>query len=78
MYRVIAGHVEKLPGEVKEGERRYRTYSLRATTATLLLDAGVNLRKAQELLGHHHVTPTQIYDKWRHTSKESASHDASI
>jgi site-specific recombinase XerD len=56
-----------------KGERRYGTHSLRVTTATPLLDAGVNLRKAQELLGHRHVTPTQIYDKWKRTSKESAS-----
>jgi site-specific recombinase XerD len=41
-----------------KGERLYWTHSLRATTATLLLDAGVNLRKAQELLGHRHVTST--------------------
>ena len=40
MYRVIAGYVAKLPGAVKEGELLYSTHSLRATTATLLLDAG--------------------------------------
>jgi site-specific recombinase XerD len=75
MYRVIAGYVGKLPGAVKEGARLYSTHSLRATTATLLLDAGVDIRKVQELLGHRHVTTTQIYDKRRRTTKESASHD---
>ena len=78
MYRVIAGYVEKLPGAVKEGARLYSTHSLRATTATLLLDAGVDIRKVQELLGHRHVTTTQIYDKRRRTTRESASHDVPI
>ena len=45
MYRVIARYVAKLPGAVKEGTRLYSTHSLRATTATLLLDAGVDIRK---------------------------------
>jgi integrase len=54
MYRVIARYVARLPGAVKEGSRLYSTHSLRATTATLLLDAGVDIRKVQELLGHRH------------------------
>jgi site-specific recombinase XerD len=34
--------------------------------------------KVQDLLGHKHVTTTQIYDKhWRGAS-ESASHDVPI
>src|ERR1700730_738149 len=78
MYRVIAAYVAKLPGAVKEGARLYSTHSLRATTATLLLDAGVDIRKVQELLGHRHVTTTQIYDKRRRTTKESASHDVPV
>ncbi len=78
MYRVIVGYVAKLPGEVKEGTRLYSTHSLRATTATLLLDAGVDIRKVQGLLGHRHVTTTQIYDKRRRTNWGSASHDVPI
>jgi site-specific recombinase XerD len=78
MYRVIAGYVAKLAGAVKEGTRLYSTHSLRATTTTLLLDAGVDIRKVQELLGHRHITTTQIYDKRRRTTKESASHDVPI
>ena len=64
----------KLAGTVKEGARLYSTHSLRATTATLLLDAGVHIHKVQELLGHRHITTTQIYDKRRRSTSESASH----
>ena len=56
----------------------YTPHSLRATTATLLLDAGVDIAKVQELLGHKHITTTQIYDKRRRSTDESASHDVPI
>ena len=56
----------------------YTPHSLRATPATLLLDAGVGIRKVQELLGHRHITTTQIYDKRRRSTAESASHDVPI
>jgi site-specific recombinase XerD len=87
MYRVIRGYLGKLPSAVKEAAapdgsvRRasvYTPHSLRATTATLLLDAGVDIRKVQDLLGHLHITTTQIYDKRRRSTAESASHDVAI
>ena len=83
MYLLIQGYLECLPGAVTtndDGTKQcvYTPHSLRATTATLLLDAGVDIRKVQELLGHRHVTTTQIYDKRRRTVKESASHDVPI
>jgi site-specific recombinase XerD len=78
MYRVVAEYLAKLPGTIKDGARIFSTHTLRATTATLLLDAEVDIRKVQELLGHRHVTTTQIYDKRRRTTKESASHDIPI
>ena len=56
----------------------YTPHSLRATTATLLLDAGVDIIKVKDLLGHRHVTTTQIYDKRRRSLKEGASHDVPI
>ena len=87
MYRLLQGYLEKLPGAMKEVKTLsgrpakrciYTPHSLRATTATLLLDAGVDIRKVQDLLGHRHVTTTQIYDKRRRGTSESASHDVPI
>jgi len=78
MYLTIQAYMEKLPGAVKDGRCIYTPHSLRATTATLLLDAGVDITKVQELLGHRHITTTQIYDKRRRTTSERASHDVPI
>lgn len=87
MYHVIIGYLRRIPGAMKKdagGERAsasycvYTPHSLRATTATLLLGAGVDMRKVQDLLGHRHVTTTQIYDKRRISVSESASHDVPI
>src|SRR5262245_58484890 len=78
MYDLIQGYLARLPGAMREEEVLaadgnttkvsrcvYTPHSLRATTATLLLDAGVDIIKVKELLGHRHVTTTQIYDKRR-------------
>lgn len=78
MYLTIQAYLEKLPGAMKEGRCVFTPHSLRATTATLLLDAGVDITKVQELLGHRHITTTQIYDKRRRGTSESASHDVPI
>ena len=87
MSRVIQHYLAQLPGttrevELADGSTRtqclYTPHSLRATNATLLLDAGVDIVKVQQLLGHRHITTTQIYDKRRRTTSESASHDLPI
>lgn len=53
----------------------YTPHSLRATTATLLLDARVDIKKVQGLLGRRRITTTQIYDKRRIAASQSASHN---
>jgi site-specific recombinase XerD len=91
MYDLVQGYLARLPGAMREEEVLaadgnttkvsrcvYTPHSLRATTATLLLDAGVDIIKVKELLGHRHVTTTQIYDKRRRSLKEGASHDVPI
>jgi site-specific recombinase XerD len=87
MYRLIQSYLRQLPGSMKElvhsdgsisSQYVYTPHSLRATTATLLLDASVDIVKVQDLLGHRHITTTQIYDKRRRTTAEGASHDVPI
>jgi integrase/recombinase XerC len=64
----------ELPDGTKAMECVYTPHSLRATAATLLLDSGVDIMEVKELLGHRHVTTTQIYDKRRRAAREGASH----
>ena len=78
MYLTVQAYLQRLPGPTNDGGCVYTPHSLRATTATLLLDAGADITKVQELLGHRHVTTTQIYDKRRRRTSESASHDVPI
>lgn len=84
MYHLLQGYLMRIPKALREeelpdGTRRrrciYTPHSLRATTATLLLGNGTDITKVQELLGHRHVTTTQIYDKRRRSTSEGASHD---
>jgi len=53
-------------------------HSQRATTARLLLDAGVGIESVQELLDHKHITTPQIYDRRRRSVRDSASHKVPI
>ncbi len=87
MYRLLQGYLEALPRSMSEHVLEdgttakrciYSPHSLRATTATLLLDAGEDIRAVQELLGHKHVTVTQVYDKRRRSTKQGASHKVPI
>lgn len=87
LYRVVQEYLSQLPGAMKETLQPdgstmrtciFTPHSLRATTATLLLDAGVDIVKVKDLLGHRHITTTQIYDKRRRAVADSASHDVPI
>ena len=87
MYRLILGYLARLPGAIKKEQLEdgsvvefclYTPHSLRATVATLLLDAGEDIRKVQDLLGHKHVTTTQIYDKRRIATSQSSSHNVPL
>ena len=65
------------PDETSLRKCIYTPHSLRTTTATLLLGAGVDINKVRGLLGHRHLTTTQIYDKRRITASQNASADLS-
>lgn len=52
----------------------YSPHSLRATTATLLLDAKEAIESVQELLDHKHITTNQIYDSGGEAFGIRASH----
>jgi len=87
MDRLLMSYLERLPKakrdiEMPDGTKAerciYTPHSLRATTATLLLDAGVDITEVQALFGHKHVTVTQVYDKRRRATRESASHKAPL
>ena len=87
MWRLLQSYLNRLPRAMKSVElpdgtvvRRplYTPHSLRATAATVLLDSGVDIMDVKELLGHQHVTTTQIYDKRRKATKDSASHEIPI
>jgi site-specific recombinase XerD len=84
MYQLLLTYLARLPKAMEAVEQPdgtvekrclYTPHSLRATAATLLLEAGVDICKVQELLGHRHVTTTQIYDKRRRRAQDGASHD---
>src|ERR1044071_10354222 len=82
MWSILKRYLEQLPNATRERELPgggkviecvYTPHSLRATAATLLLDSGVDIMEVKELLGHRHVTTTQIYDKRRRAAREGAS-----
>jgi site-specific recombinase XerD len=87
MYNILMKYLRQSHGAFREkplpsGEKVqdciYSPHSLRATTATLLLDNKVSIESVQDLLDHKHITTTQIYDKRRRTVRDSASHKVPI
>jgi site-specific recombinase XerD len=77
LYRSIVRKHARTTGVNAEAIGLY-VHSLRATTATLLLDSSVAIESIQELLDHKHITTTQIYDKWRRFVRDSASRKVPI
>jgi site-specific recombinase XerD len=73
MWLILKGYLQRLPNAMRDGECVYTPHSLRATAATLLLDSGVDIMEVKDLLGHRHVTTTQIYDKRRRATRDGAS-----
>lgn len=80
-------YLERLPEAMREKElpsgekiRKcvFSPHSMRATTATLLLDSSVPIESVHELLDHKHITTTQIYEKRRRSVGDSASHKVPI
>ncbi len=72
MYRLLMSYLERLPGamhekELPNGEKIQECvcspHSIRATTATLLLDSSVAIESVQDLLDHKHITTIQIYEQ---------------
>lgn len=55
--RLILNRYTKLSGI----DRRITPHMIRHTVATLLLDAGVDIRHIQQILGHRSIKTTQIY-----------------
>jgi site-specific recombinase XerD len=87
MNRLLMRYLQKLPGAMHDVELAdgstvrqclYSPHSLRATSATLLLDSGVPIEAVQDLLDHKHITTTQIYNKRRRAVRDSASHKGPI
>src|SRR5262249_30043067 len=87
MSNLLMGYLQRLPGanqqtELPTGQKAmrcvYSPHTLRATTATLLLDSGESIESVQDLLDHRHITTTQIYDKRRRSVRDSASHKVPI
>ncbi len=79
MYRLLLSYLERLPhSRGDKGKSRYTPHSLRATTATLLDDAGVPITRIQELLGHKDIRVTEGYIKQLRDTRKSASHDVPL
>ena len=76
--RMLRREIEQLPDGSTVRRCLYTPHSLRATTATLLRDASVDLIKVKDLLGHRPVTTTQMSAKRRRSTADPDSHRLAI
>lgn len=56
----VQGALRRVLAELKF-QKRVSVHTLRHSYATHLLEAGVNLRRIQQYLGHHSLTSTMVY-----------------
>ena len=57
MQHIVEINVKKLGLD----PHKYTTHKLRHTAATLMYQAGVDIRALQEILGHEQLSTTEIY-----------------
>ncbi|MBN1459853.1 MAG: tyrosine-type recombinase/integrase [Armatimonadetes bacterium] len=83
MYRVVQRYLDELPGgqvleRRQDGSEElasvFHPHCIRATTATVLHEAGVHPDKIQRLLGHKKPETTHCYNKQKLKPRDSASH----
>ena len=59
--RTVQNMIEKYIKKTGLDPKRYTTHKLRHTAATLMYQSGVDIRALQEILGHEHLSTTEIY-----------------
>lgn len=59
--RTVQWTVEKYVSKLGLDPHKYTTHKLRHTAATLMHQSGVDVRVLQEILGHEHLSTTEIY-----------------
>ncbi len=57
VQQIVENNIKKLGLD----PRKYTTHKLRHTAATLMYQSGVDIRALQEILGHEHLSTTEIY-----------------
>jgi site-specific recombinase XerD len=60
------------------GVKPFSPHSIRRTTATHLLEHGVDLAIVQKMLGHRHLTTTALYDRRGEAAKKKAAEELRV
>jgi site-specific recombinase XerD len=71
--RSLAVILRKRAGEA--GIPAFSPHVLRRTTATHLLDKGIDIGTVQQMLGHRFVSTTLLYDRRGERAKQKAAHE---